>query len=284
MNDSQLAPLLTEKYSGRINLPTLTGNAQELFTLASDARKNVSMLELLAKRDPVASAKLLATANPEVSARVLATYKVRDAIVAIGTETAYEILLQSAALGASLEGADDVEPDLIDFTRKYLLSMSATVAQMRKRSRVPTHPALETVAGFGGLGLALLLMDKPQDQPAMSRLRRCAYNNDFKLHSYKELHPWLRTSAVILNSWGTETSLVQMVLQLHKEIVAVHAGTLSSSQCQQETAVIVSAQWLLSETATDYTLELLWNALGAAKRTGLAMPGSDPAQFKMTVY
>jgi HD-like signal output (HDOD) protein len=273
-----------DKSSDRLQLPLLTPTAQRMLSAADEAvRQNVAFLELVAVKDPVAVSKLLALANSAFVTRPRPTQRVREAIVVLGTDVSFDVLLQSALLASLLSQSSSLDPVLTSFLRKYMLSMTMTMRQLRKSVSLTFKPSSETVATFSALGIVASLTLSPVEQEPLEELAVCASKGEFRLHSRPALREWLDRTAEVLHHWRFDPDSAAQVAGMTKELYDVYDGTVDGETMSLEGALAMSAQWLLSTDFSHMESDKEWLALPCARRCGFDKTNIAPSSLRMLV-
>lgn len=281
MPDSKPTP---ERESERLQLPLLTPTAQRMLSAADDSvRQNVAFLELVAVKDPVAYSKLLAMANSAFVSRPRPTQRIRDAILLLGTEVSFDVLLQSALLSALLADNPNVESALPMFLRKYMLSMTMTMRQLRKSVGLPFKPSSESTATFSALGVVACLFAVKSPDASLDALALCVTSSDFSIHKHVPLRPWIDQTSKVLAHWQFDKEALLQVELMTSELYSVYDGHQDGESASAETALAFCAQWLLSNDFSRVESDRHWLELPAARRCGFDKTNIAPSTLRMLV-
>lgn len=274
--------LESQSASDRLHLPLLTPTAQRLLSAADESvRQNIAFLELVAVKDPVAVSKLLAIANSAYVSQPRQVQRIRDAIMVLGTDLSYQVLLQSALLSAMFSKDNSVSPALPPYLRSYMLSMTMTMRQLRKSVALSFKPLIETTATFSALGVVAGVFGQNPQEEAVARLTENAAAGDYRLHDPVVLRDWVRQTSVVLRHWKFDEAALLDVEEMSSELFASYDGHVPGDQLSPEAALVACAQWLLSTDFNSPDSDKLWSELPAARRCGFHQTNIAPNSLRL---
>lgn len=194
-------------------LPRMSDSLSKLMALSEDEKSNLSLLELLISKDPVAIVRIIQLANTANFGRSKQVQSVYEALMVMGSVQAVEALM-------ALWTVQSFElPSEMDFVRNYLVRHTfSTLTTVR---RFVTYGGYKSISAHDSQMLTLvakisagLVLLEPLGLPGQDSLIKAATDNSHSLLHDTSLAPTFAMAETLGKEWGLPAQCTDVLGEL----------------------------------------------------------------------